>query len=149
MSNVWWIKIHEKESESKKHLLAGLRFLLVYSVTCRNIFGTTFSVGGLVNFPQYKRNFIILLCTHLATSFQVYKMFFWTERREAQKFIRRQQFVFPFVIFGDTFLGAYNVWTLLFPIWILPWFSDWFKLLCYWILGIRIKWSYKIFSLAI
>ena len=40
----------------------------------------TFSVWGLVNFPQYQQNLLIYIILH------TFSYFLWTEHREAQNF---------------------------------------------------------------
>ena len=51
-------------------------------------------------------------------------MFFWTEHKQPHflfgKFIRQQQFSFYLLHFWGHFLGAHNVWTLSFSVWIRP-----------------------------
>ena len=91
------------------------------------ILGQRFQLGVWSTFLiPAKFHWFILFCTLLATFFKLYKMFPLTEYKEApcllEKFIRQQHFFF-FFIFGDIFLGAHNVWTLPFPVWMRPsWF---------------------------
>ena len=77
------------------------------------IWGQCFRLGsGLLSSIPAKFYWLILFFTFLATSFQLYKMFFWTKHKEAhcvlKKFIRQQQFSFSLLQFWGLFLGTYN-----------------------------------------
>ena len=66
-----------------------------------NIFS---SESGLLSSIPAKYYWFTLFCLFLASSFYLYKMFFWTEHEKTQKFTRQQQLSYSFH-FGGYFFG--------------------------------------------